>query len=61
MDACFIVRDANRQALTYVYFEEEQGKRRSISSLTGTAFARYATPVRHAWCATGGPHEREQT
>ncbi len=25
MDVCFIVRDANRQALAYVYFEEEPG------------------------------------
>jgi hypothetical protein len=24
-DACFIVRDANGQALAYVYFEEEPG------------------------------------
>jgi hypothetical protein len=23
MDVCFIVRDANRHALAYVYFEEE--------------------------------------
>jgi hypothetical protein len=26
-DACFIVRDRNKQALTYVYFEEEPGRR----------------------------------
>jgi hypothetical protein len=26
-DACFIVRDGNRQALAYVYFEEEPGRR----------------------------------
>jgi hypothetical protein len=25
--ACFIVRDANGQALAYVYFEEEDGAR----------------------------------
>jgi hypothetical protein len=25
--ACFIVRDANGQALAYVYFEEEPGRR----------------------------------
>src|SRR5580692_8167640 len=25
-DACFIVRDANGQALAYVYFEEEPGR-----------------------------------
>jgi hypothetical protein len=39
-DACFY---ANGQALAYAYFEEEPGKRRLISSLTGTAFAGYAT------------------
>jgi hypothetical protein len=26
-DACSIVRDANGQALAYVYFEEETGRR----------------------------------
>jgi hypothetical protein len=26
-EACFIVRDVNGQALTYVYFEEEPGRR----------------------------------
>jgi hypothetical protein len=25
-DACFIVRDGNRQPLAYVYFEEEPGR-----------------------------------
>jgi hypothetical protein len=27
IDACFIVRDHNGQALAYVYFEEEPGRR----------------------------------
>jgi hypothetical protein len=31
-DACFIIRDGNRQAVTYVYFEDEAG-RRSTSNL----------------------------
>ena len=30
-DACFIVRDHNGQALAYIYFEEEPGRRSSAS------------------------------
>jgi hypothetical protein len=37
-DACFIVRDANGQALAYVYFEEEPGRR-------AAAFSPKTTPV----------------
>ena len=33
-DACFIVRDANGQALAYVYFEEEPGRRAAAKPLT---------------------------
>ena len=35
-DACHpgFVRDANRQALTYVYFEEEPGRRSAAQLLT---------------------------
>jgi hypothetical protein len=33
-DACFIVRDASRQALAYVYFEEEPGRRSAAKLLT---------------------------
>jgi hypothetical protein len=32
-DACFIVRDANGQALAYVYFEEEPGRRAAAAAL----------------------------
>jgi hypothetical protein len=32
-DACFIVRDHNRQALAYVYFEEEPGRRAAAKLL----------------------------
>jgi hypothetical protein len=33
-DACFIVRDANGQALAYVYFKEEPGRRAAANLLT---------------------------
>jgi hypothetical protein len=32
-DACFIVRDANGQALAYVYYEQEPGRRAAASAL----------------------------
>jgi hypothetical protein len=32
-DACFIVRDHGRQALAYVYFEEEPGRRAAAKLL----------------------------
>ena len=33
-DECFIVRDANRQALAYVYGEDEPGRRSAATLLT---------------------------
>jgi hypothetical protein len=32
--ACYIVRDVNEQALAYVYFEEEPGRRSAAHLLT---------------------------
>ena len=32
--ACFIVRDHDKEALAYVYFENEQGRRSSAKLLT---------------------------
>ena len=32
--ACFIVRDKNKQAFAYVYFEEEPGRRSAANLLT---------------------------
>ncbi len=36
-DACFIVRDHNGQALAYVYFEDEPGRRTAAGLLTRNA------------------------
>jgi hypothetical protein len=33
-EACFIVRDASGQALAYVYFEDEPGRRAAVKLLT---------------------------
>ena len=36
-DACFIVKHRNGQALAYVYYEEEPGRRSAAKLLTGEA------------------------
>ena len=33
-DACFIVHDANGQAVAYVYYEEETGRRSAANLMT---------------------------
>src|SRR5580693_7943866 len=44
-DACFIIRDGNRQAVSYVYFEDEPGRRTTAKLLTRDEARRIAANI----------------
>ena len=44
-DACFIVLDDNGQALAYVYFEDEPGRRSAAKLLTKNKVQRIAVNI----------------
>ena len=44
-DTCFIVRDHDGQALAYIYFEEESGRRSAAKLLTKDEARRIAANI----------------
>ena len=53
--ACFVVRDHNEQALAYVYYEDEPGRRSWAEPLTKDEARRIAVNIaKLLFCAAGG-------
>jgi hypothetical protein len=44
-DSCFIIRDRNRTALAYIYFEDEPGRRTAADLLTRDEARRIAANI----------------
>jgi hypothetical protein len=45
LDACFVVRDHSGQALSYVYFEDQPGRRSAAKLLTKDEAWRIASNI----------------
>jgi hypothetical protein len=45
LDACFVVRDHSGQALAYVYYEEEPGRRSAAKLLSKDEARRMASNI----------------